>query len=173
MIKLQQLAHALALWRYGNFHRAAQAQHLSQPAFSRSIRSLEEGLGVPFFDRQTTVVTPTLYGETLLKRAEIILAETDELEREIELLQGLEAGSLAVATGAYAAEISASRALGELMRQHPDAKIIAGGSDVRDQVARPRPGRAGGNSGPGTAPARSRTSRAMTPGRISRPASSA
>ena len=132
MIKLQQLAHALALWRYGNFHRAAQAQHLSQPAFSRSIRSLEEGLGVPLFDRQTTVVTPTLYGEALLKRAEIILAETDELEREIELLQGLEAGSLAVATGAYAAEISASRALGELVRQHPNLRCQIRLSSWRD-----------------------------------------
>jgi len=132
MIKLQQLAHALALGRYGNFHRAAQAQHLSQPAFSRSIRSLEEGLGVPLFDRQTTVVTPTLYGEALLKRAEIILAETDELEREIELLQGLEAGSLAVATGAYAAEISASRALGELVRQHPNLRCQIRLSSWRD-----------------------------------------
>ncbi|HOW74588.1 MAG TPA: LysR family transcriptional regulator [Candidatus Competibacteraceae bacterium] len=122
MIKLQQLTHALALKRYGNFHRAAQAQHLSQPAFSRSIRSLEEGLGVPLFDRQTTVVTPNLYGEALLNRAESILAEADELEREIELLQGLEAGYLAVAMGAYAAELSGSRAMGELIRRHPQVR---------------------------------------------------
>ncbi len=122
MIKLQQLAHALALMQHGNFHRAAQAQHLSQPAFSRSIRSLEEGLGAPLFDRQTTRVTPTLYGEALLKRAEVILAETDELEREIELLQGLEAGHLAVAMGAYAAELSGSQAMGELIQRHPQVR---------------------------------------------------
>ncbi|AUB80591.1 helix-turn-helix domain-containing protein [Candidatus Thiodictyon syntrophicum] len=59
MIKLQQLAHALALSRYGTFHRAAKAQHLSQPAFSRSIRALEESLGVALFDRQGAAVTPT------------------------------------------------------------------------------------------------------------------
>ena len=119
MIKLQQLAHALALSRHGTFHRAAQTQNLSQPAFSRSIRNLEEALGVPIFDRQTPKAAPTLYGEALLRRAEAILTETDELEREIALLQNLEAGSFAVAMGAYAAELSGSRALGELIRRHP------------------------------------------------------
>lgn len=137
MIKLQQLAHALALMQYGNFRRAAQAQHLSQPAFSRSIRSLEEGLGVPLFDRQTTRVTPTLYGEALLKRAESILAETDELEREIELLQGLEAGGLAVAMGAYAAELSGSQAMGKLIRRHPQVRCrltLSSWREVADRV---------------------------------------
>ena len=123
--------------QHGNFHRAAQAQHLSQPAFSRSIRSLEEGLGAPLFDRQTTRVTPTLYGEALLKRAESILAETDELEREIELLQGLEAGHLAVAMGAYAAELSGSQAMGELIQRHPQVRCrltLSSWREVADRV---------------------------------------
>lgn len=119
MLKLQQLAHALALSRIGNFHRAAQAQHLSQPAFSRSIRSLEESVGALLFDRQGPAVQPTRYGEVLLRHAGIILAEADELEREVRLLQGLETGSLNVAMGAFAAELSGSRAVGELVRAHP------------------------------------------------------
>ena len=106
MIKLQQLAHALALGRHGNFHRAAAAQHLSQPALSRSIQSLEEGLGVPLFDRQSAAVTPTLYGEALLRRAAVIIEEAEELEREIRLLQGIETGTFTVAMGAYASELS-------------------------------------------------------------------
>ncbi len=120
MIKLQQLAHALALSRYGTFHRAAKAQHLSQPAFSRSIRALEESLGVPLFDRQGAVVTPTPYGCALLTRATAILRQTEELEREIELLQGLETGHFAVAVGAYAGDLSANRAVAELIARHPD-----------------------------------------------------
>ena len=118
-IKLQHLAHALALSRCGSFHRAANAQHLSQPAFSRSIRALEESLGVPLFDRQGAAVTPTHYGEALLARAATILDQAQELEREIELLQGLETGRFAVAVGAYAGELSANRAMAELIRRHP------------------------------------------------------
>ena len=119
MLKLQQLAHALALNRLGNFHRAAKALHLSQPALSRSIRSLEASLGVLLFERHGAHVRPTLYGEALLRRAEKILEQSDELERDISLLQGLEAGGLAVAMGAFAAELSGSRAIGELLRLHP------------------------------------------------------
>jgi DNA-binding transcriptional LysR family regulator len=122
MIKLQQLAHALALSSTGNFHRAAEVQHLSQPALSRSIRSLEDSLGVPLFDRQGSVVTPTLYGEALLRRAAAILDQTQELEREIELLQGLDTGYFAVALGAYAADLSAGRAVGELIQRHPNLR---------------------------------------------------
>lgn len=43
-LKLRQLNHALAVWRHGSFRRAAAEQHLSQPALSRSIQNLEEGV---------------------------------------------------------------------------------------------------------------------------------
>lgn len=137
MIKLQQLAHALALQHHGNFHRAAKSQHLSQPAFSRSIQSLEEALGVTLFDRRNTMAKPTLYGEALLTRAAAILAETSELEREIRLLQGLDAGYLSVALGVYPAELSASRAVGELLRRHPNIRCrvkLHNWRDVADRV---------------------------------------
>jgi DNA-binding transcriptional LysR family regulator len=122
MLKLQQLGHALALNRHGNFHRAAKALHLSQPALSRSIRSLEESLGVLLFERHGAQVKPTIYGEALLRRAEKIVEQSDELERDILLLQGLEAGGLTVAMGAFAAELSGSRAIGELLRLHPSIR---------------------------------------------------
>lgn len=119
MITLKQLAHAMALKRHGNFHRAADAENISQPALSRSIRALEETLGVSLFDRQGASVTPTLFGEALLQRAQKMFGETDELLREIQLLKGLEAGRLAIALGVYAAEMSASRAAGELLQRYP------------------------------------------------------
>lgn len=138
MLKLQQLAHALALNRLGNFHRAAKALHLSQPALSRSIRNLEDSLGVLLFERHGAQVKPTLYGEALLQRAEKILEQSDELEREILLLQGLEAGGLAVAMGAFAGELSGSRALGELLRLHPSIRCqvrLRSWREVSDLVA--------------------------------------
>ena len=48
-MQLRKLNHLLALADQGSFGRAAQAVHLSQPALSRSIESLEEDLG----DQQT------------------------------------------------------------------------------------------------------------------------
>lgn len=40
-----------ALAEQGSFVRAAQARHVTQPAFSRRIRSLEQWIGVPLFVR--------------------------------------------------------------------------------------------------------------------------
>jgi DNA-binding transcriptional LysR family regulator len=138
MATLKQLAHASALARHGNFHRAAQSQNISQPALSRSIRALEEQLGVPLFDRQGGTISPTLYGTALLQRAANIFGETAELTREIQLLKGLGAGSLHVAMGVYAGEISASRAAGELLERHPDVRCrlrLTDWTQVADVVA--------------------------------------
>ncbi len=120
MITLKQLRHAMAVAQHHNFHRAAEAENISQPALSRSIRALEERLGVPLFDRQGASVEVTLYGKVLLQRAGNALVETEELQREIQLLKGLETGELKIAMGVYAAEMSAGRAAGELIAHYPD-----------------------------------------------------
>jgi DNA-binding transcriptional LysR family regulator len=120
MISLKQLSYALALRDFGNFHRAAQSVNISQPAFSRSISSLEDALGATLFNRRTGHITPTIYGEALLARAELVLAETGEMLREIQLLRGRESGSLTLAAGVYAAEMSANRTVGEMVRRYPN-----------------------------------------------------
>ena len=89
------------------------------------------------FDRRNTMATPTLYGEALLTRAATILAETYELEHEIRLLQSLDTGRLSVALGVYVAELSASRAVGELLRRHPNIRCrvrLHNWRDVADMV---------------------------------------
>ena len=53
----------LAIVRYGGYHRAADALHLTQPAVSRHIRRLEEQLGEPLFAKRGRGVELTAYGE--------------------------------------------------------------------------------------------------------------
>jgi len=53
----------LALAASGNFSRAAQARNMTQPAFSRRIRALEEWLGVELFDRSSQPARLTAAGE--------------------------------------------------------------------------------------------------------------
>ena len=124
-LKLRQLSHARAVWRHGSFRRAAAEQHLSQPALSRSIQNLEESLSVLLFDRQTTEVTANAFGEALLRRAETIVTEAAELEREMKLLKGLDVGGLSVEMDVYAAEMSGNRALAELSKAHPVVQLRA------------------------------------------------
>lgn len=53
----------LAIVRFGGYHRAADALHLTQPAVSRHIRRLEEQLGEPLFARRGRGVQLTPFGE--------------------------------------------------------------------------------------------------------------
>jgi DNA-binding transcriptional LysR family regulator len=121
--KLRQLAHALAVWKHHSFRRAAEEQHISQPALSRSIHNLEESLGVQLFDREATEVTLTTYGEVFLHRAQALLIEAGELEREMNLMKGLGVGRFSVAMGAYAARVAGIPALAQLLAEHPGLQV--------------------------------------------------
>ncbi|WP_297658278.1 LysR family transcriptional regulator [Hydrogenophaga sp.] len=52
-----------ALAATGNFSRAAEERHMTQPAFSRRIRALEEWLGAELFDRSSQPARVTEVGE--------------------------------------------------------------------------------------------------------------
>jgi len=100
-ITLRQLTHARALAHHRSFREAALALNLTQPALTRSIQALEATLGLPLFDRMPGGVEPTRLGALLLEKGERVLRETRDLEREMGLLLGLQAGNLAVAAGPY------------------------------------------------------------------------
>jgi DNA-binding transcriptional LysR family regulator len=63
----------LAVVEQGGFTRAAERRAVSQPAFSRRIKALEDWVGASLFDRATHSVTLTVAGERLLPAAEEIL----------------------------------------------------------------------------------------------------
>jgi DNA-binding transcriptional LysR family regulator len=131
-ITLRQLEHALALARHGSFRRAAREEHISQPAFSRSILNLEQALGVALFERAGPRATPTVFGQAVLRHAATIIDSTASLNREIDELRGLEKGSLRVALGTFPAELSAAEALGELTRRLPDIRLAASVTGYRE-----------------------------------------
>jgi len=118
-ITLRQLQHARALARHGNFREAAIELDLTQPALTRSIQALERALGIELFDRLPTGVEPTPAGALLLAKSSAILQEKTELEREIRLLVGLDAGSLKVSMGPYPGHALVPRTIAGLLRKHP------------------------------------------------------
>jgi DNA-binding transcriptional LysR family regulator len=63
----------LAVVGEGGFSRAAERRAISQPAFSRRIRALEDWIGAALFDRDTHSVRLTPAGERFLPAAEEML----------------------------------------------------------------------------------------------------
>lgn len=72
-LSARQLAAFVALAELRSFTRAAARCHLSQPAFSALIRTLEEGLGARLFDRTTRTVELTAEGTLFLEPARRLL----------------------------------------------------------------------------------------------------
>jgi len=72
-MNLSWLEDFLALAASGNFSRAAEDRHMTQPAFSRRVRALEEWLGVDLFDRSMQPARLTAAGEWFRPQAEDLL----------------------------------------------------------------------------------------------------
>jgi len=79
----------------------AAAQHLciSQPALSKSLRRLEEELGVLLFERTPVGMVPTAYGISLAHRARLIKLESEKARTELLRLQKGGVQSLTIGTG--------------------------------------------------------------------------
>jgi|SRR5450755_2481786 len=75
VMNLSWLDDFLTLAASGNFSRAADERHMTQPAFSRRIRALEEWLGVDLFDRSSQPARLTETGQWFRSVAQNLLAE--------------------------------------------------------------------------------------------------
>lgn len=73
-----------------NFSRAAEDRNVSQPAFSRRIRALENEIGVRLINRETLPLTMTPAGEVFASQARIMLRTYEET---IERCQTIDAAS--------------------------------------------------------------------------------
>ncbi|HEY4066266.1 MAG TPA: LysR family transcriptional regulator [Burkholderiaceae bacterium] len=78
-MNLTWLEDFLALAASGNFSRAADERHMTQPAFSRRIRALEEWLDVALFDRSSQPATLTDAGRWFLDVAQDTLTRVARL----------------------------------------------------------------------------------------------
>ena len=76
------LRYALEVNRTHSITKAAQNLYMGQPNLSRAIRELEKDLGITLFERTTKGVAPTEKGRLFLEKAETILSQLDELEKQ-------------------------------------------------------------------------------------------
>ena len=87
----------LVLAATGNFSRAAEERHMTQPAFSRRVRALEEWLGVVLFDRSTQPSTLTEAGEWFRSVAQDLLTRVAGLPDQARAVADASAATLRIA----------------------------------------------------------------------------
>ena len=88
----------LSVAHTGSFSRAAEQLHLTQPAISKRIASLEQQLGARLFDRIGKHVDLTEAGRALKPRAELIINTLNDTTRALGNLSATVQGRLRLAT---------------------------------------------------------------------------
>ncbi len=119
----RQLAHLQAVIEHGGFGRASEAIHLTQPALTRSIQTLERNVGAKLINRQRGGLVLTEVGELLLEHTGRLNNAERELQRRINMIQGLEMGELRIGVGMFAAAGLIGPAIGLLNQHHPKIKV--------------------------------------------------
>src|SRR5258705_7530517 len=123
-MEMHQLRYVVAVARAGNFSRAAEQCHVSQPSLSQQILKLEEELGERLFDRMKREARLTPHGEAFLPRALKILEEVDLAKREASDARRLLRGRLIIGVLPTIAPYLLPAGLGDFAEQ------ISGGENV-------------------------------------------
>ena len=91
-MRLHQLNHFVAIVEAGSIRAAARAEGVSHPAMTKSLRLLEDDVGISLLRRSTRGVVCTPAGQALLARARVIRSEVRKAEEEIAVWAGPQGG---------------------------------------------------------------------------------
>lgn len=97
-LNLSWLDDFTALAASGNFSRAAEERHMTQPAFSRRVRALEEWLGADLFDRSSQPARLTETGNWFRQVAQDLQAEVARIPGEARAIAEASSTTLRIAS---------------------------------------------------------------------------
>jgi LysR family glycine cleavage system transcriptional activator len=117
-----------AVARLSSFRRAGEELHITQPAVSRQIRSLEDELGATLLHRGTRHVELTSDGSLLLRTMAPLLSRLDATVRQIRVQRSRR--QVTVTTFASFASLWLLPRLKDFQARHPGIDIRIDASDV-------------------------------------------
>ncbi len=122
-LKLRELRLLISVADSGSFHGAARACHVSQPAISNAIASLEDMLEVRLFERTPHGVQATPAGTQLILRARTIFGELKLALEEIDAINDDLRRILHIGSVTLPANGILPPALAAFQQEHPDIAI--------------------------------------------------
>lgn len=113
----------IAVAQEGSFTRAAVRLGVSQPALSKTIRTLEERLGLRLLSRTTRSVAPTEAGERLLRSIEPHFAGIEGSLSALTELRDKPSGIVRITATQHAADTVMWPRLAKVMLNYPDITV--------------------------------------------------
>lgn len=116
--------------RSGAVTRAAEQLRVSQPAISAHLKSLEQRIGEPLFERTSRGMLLTRAGEIILDQANRLLALYEELPAAVNEARGLVRGEVIIAASSTPGAYCVPELLRQFQEKYPEAQptLIVGDS---------------------------------------------
>lgn len=122
-LELRHLNHLMAAIESGTIGKAAESLGISQPALTKSIRSLERILQVKLLERRSRGVVPTVYGDLVLSRSRSVRIELQELVHEIQALRSGARAHVRIGVAQGVASRLVPAATIRLVTAHPNSRV--------------------------------------------------
>lgn len=122
-IKFHQIRAFVEVAREGSIRGASRSLAISQPALTKAIKELEEGLSAQLFVRRRQGVALTDNGESFYQHASLILEELRAAQDELLQRQGEQAGQINIGLGASVARSLMPSVICRFHQQHPQVKV--------------------------------------------------
>ena len=119
----KRLKHFVLVAECLNYRRAAELAHLSQPAISHSIKSLEKQLDCELFDRTKRLVRLTPVGEGVFESAMRLLSESDNFNTDVENLRMGKTGRVYVGLATTIAEGLGGDLIAKFTQENLDIRL--------------------------------------------------
>jgi DNA-binding transcriptional LysR family regulator len=115
-----------------NFRRAAEELHLTQPAVTSQVKTLEESLGIALFDRIGRDISLTPAGTTLLQYVRQIEAITNDAVAALAPFGAQEGLELRIGASHTIAVYLLPKLLPPLLREWPKLRVHVTGSSTNE-----------------------------------------
>lgn len=139
---LKQIRAFVAVARSNSFAEAAAQIHLSQPALSTAIKTLEEAVGGQLLTRTTRTFALTPEGEDFLPTAKRLLGDWDDALEDLENRFALRTGRITLAAMPSFAANLLPRGLATFKQKHPHIRVALHDVIAEEVVRMVRTGRA-------------------------------
>lgn len=123
-MEIRHLSHLLAIIEAGSLGKAAKVVGVSEPALSKSIKRLEDCVGVKLLERTPLGVVPTAFGQSLAKNAKIIKSEVERAYFDLGALAGLNEGLVRIGTDASFTTFLLPKAITALRESRPGIRVV-------------------------------------------------
>lgn len=120
---IKQLKYFVGVAEAGSFSAAAKVLFVSQPALSKSMKSLEEKLGVQLFHLSGKRMQVTEYGEQLYAISKSLIEQHESIYQTIHCITGLQKGKVRVGIPPIIGTCVFPQLIAGFMEQYPGIEI--------------------------------------------------